>query len=406
MPLSRKQFLRMLGIGALTTTLPGKESLALGSPKMEEAKAAVKRLKIQDVEIYSFDIALSEPFTISLGTVYSSNGVLIRVLTDAGITGIGESSPFQPITGETQQTDIDVARSLREMLKGKDPLAIDSANKLFGAFAHSSPSIIAAFDMALYDILGKTAGLPVFRLLGGDMATFETDVTTGIDTPDNMAKNAKAHIAAGFKTLKVKIGQDPDQDVARIQAVRDAIGTDHSIRIDANQGYAVPEAIYALKHMEKFKIQFCEQPVLASDILGMKQVREESPIPIMADEALFSLANAMDLIRSNACDYFNIKLMKSAGMTTSMKIARVAEAVNMRCMLGCMNESRIALTAAAHVHAACRNIVYADLDAYFSHSVDPVIDGMQVQGGMVTLPEKPGLGVDIDPAYLKKLKKV
>ncbi len=404
MTFSRKQFLKMLGFGALGSTVPA--SWGFSSQKMEEAKATAKMLKITDVEIYYYEIALTEPFTISLGTVYSSNGVLIRILTDSGITGIGESSPFQPITGETQDSNVSVAKSLREMLKGKDPLAIDSANKLFGAFVHSSPSIIAAFDMALYDILGKTAGLPVFRLLGGDKTTFETDVTTGIDTPENMVKNAKDHIAAGFKTLKVKIGQDPDMDVARLQAIRDAIGYDYSIRIDANQGYTVPQAIYALRKMEKFKIQYCEQPVLASDINGMKQVREENPIPIMADEALFSLANAMELIRADSCDFFNIKLMKSAGMTTSLKIAHVAEAANMRCMLGCMNESRIALTAAAHVHGACRNIYYADLDGYFSHTIDPVVDGMKVKGGMITLPEKPGLGVDIDPAYLKKLKKV
>jgi L-alanine-DL-glutamate epimerase-like enolase superfamily enzyme len=395
----------MLGIGALSTTLPGKESLVLGSLEMEEAKAAAKRLKIKDVEIYYFDIALVEPFTISLGTVYSSNGVLIRVLTDSGIIGIGESSPFQPITGETQQTNVEVAKNIREMLKGKDPLAIEDANKLFGGFLHSNPSIVAAFDMALYDILGKVVGLPVFRLLGGDKTTFETDVTTGIDTPEKMVKSAKDHIAAGFKILKVKIGQDPDQDVARLQAIRDAIGYDYSIRIDANQGYTVPQAIYALRHMEKFKIQCCEQPVVFSDIPGMRQVREESPIPIMADETLFFPTDAIRLIKADACDYFNIKLMKSGGITNSVKISMIAEAANIRCMLGCMNETRIALTAAAHVHGARRNIIFADLDGYFSHTIDPVIDGMKVQNGIVTIPEKPGLGVDIDPAYLKQLKK-
>jgi L-alanine-DL-glutamate epimerase-like enolase superfamily enzyme len=404
MKFSRKQFLKMLGFGVLGTSLSEKWSFA--SEKLEEAKAAAKTLKIKDVEIYYFDISLVEPFTISLGTVYSTNGVLVRILTDAGIIGIGESCPFQPITGDTQETNVDVAKNLRDMLKEKDPLAIESTNKLFGAFLHSNPSILAAFDMALYDILGKTAGLPVFRLLGGDKNTFETDVTTGIDTPENMVKNVKAHIAAGFKTLKIKVGKDPDLDVLRLQAIRDAIGYDYSLRIDANQGYTVPQAIYALKKMEKFKIQYCEQPIVYSDIAGLKQVRNESPIPIMADEALFFPADAIKLIKADACDYFNIKLMKAGGITNSLKISIIAEAANIRCMLGCMNETRIALTAAAHVHGAQKNILFADLDGYYSHTIDPVIDGMKVQGGMITLPEKPGLGVDIDPAYLKKLKKV
>lgn len=401
---SRKQFMQILGLGALTSTLPASGTFA--SRKMAEAKAGAKTLKIKDVEIYYFDIKLTEPFTISLGTIYSSNAVLIRILTDSGIVGIGESCPFQPITGETQQTNIDVAQNIREMLKGKDPLAIESANKLFGAFLHSNPGIVAAFDMALYDILGKVAGLPVFRLLGGDKNTFETDLTTGIDTPENMVKSVKASIAAGFKTLKIKVGQDPDMDVARLQAIRDAIGYDYPIRIDANQGYTVPQAIYVLRHMEKFKIEFCEQPLVFSDFDGMRQVREESPIAIAADESLFFPTDAIKLIKAGACDYFNIKLMKAGGITNSLKISIIAEAANMRCMLGCMLETRIGLTAAAHVIGAQKNIIFADLDSYLSLAVDPTVGGIKIQGGMVTLPEKPGLGVDIDPAYLKKLKRV
>ncbi len=403
MAFSRKQFMKTLGLGALGMTLPAKWGAA--QTKVEAAVAGAKALKIKDVEIYYFDIDLVEPFTISLGTVTSTNGVLVRVLTDAGIVGLGESCPFQPITGETQETNIAAARSMREMLKGKDPLAIEAANKTFGAFIHSNPSMVAAYDMALYDILGKVAGLPVFRLLGGDKTTFETDVTTGIDTREKMVKSAKDHVAAGFKTLKVKMGHDPDDDIANLRAIREAVGDGIGLRVDANQGYTVPQAIYALKGVAPLRIQFCEQPVVLSDTSGLRQVREESPIPIMADEALFSPTDAVRLIKADACDFFNIKLMKAGGMTNSLKIATIAEAANIRCMLGCMNETRLALTAAAHVHAATRNIVYADLDGYFSHVVDPIVGGMTVKGGMITLPEKPGLGADVDPAYLKKLKR-
>jgi L-alanine-DL-glutamate epimerase-like enolase superfamily enzyme len=404
MTLTRKAFLKMIGAGALSAHLPAGRALA--SSSLETARADAKRLRIQDVEIYYFDIALKEPFTITLGTITTSSGLLIRIVTDAGITGIGESSPYQPVTGDTQETNVAAARSLREMLKGKDPLAIESAQKLFGGFFHSNPSLIAAFDMALYDILGKAAGLPVFRLLGGDKTTFETDVTTGIDTPENMVKSVQTRLAAGFKTFKIKVGLDPDSDVARLQAIRDAIGYGYSIRIDANQGWTVAQAITALRTMEKFKIQFCEQPGLYSDIAGMKQVRDESPIGIMADESLFFPADALKLIQAGACDYFNIKLMKAGGMTNGLRIALIAEAANIRCMLGCMIETRLGLTAAAHVHGACRNIVFADLDGYFSHTFDPIVDGMAVKDGMITLPEKPGLGVDVDPAFLKKLKRV
>ena len=401
--LSRNQFLKVLGLGALATAVP--KELSPASEKMQAARAAAEKLKVKDVEVYDYGIKLVEPFVISLGTSYSTNAVLVRIVTDSGITGIGESSPFQPITGETQETNIAVARSIREMIRGKDPLAIESLLELIKPFMHSNPSIVAAFDMAFFDILGKVAGLPVFRLLGGDKTTFETDLTTGIDTPEKMADSAKVNVAKGFKTLKIKVGKDPDEDVARIQAIREAIGFDASLRIDANQGWTAPDAVSALKRMEKFKIQFCEQPVLITDIAGMKAVRQESPIPIMADESLFFPADAIELIKAEACDYFNIKLMKAGGMMNALKISIIAESANIRCMLGCMMESRIGLTAAAHVHGARKNIVFADLDGFLTHTVDPVIDGMTVTGGMVSLPEKPGLGVDIDPAYLKQLKK-
>jgi L-alanine-DL-glutamate epimerase-like enolase superfamily enzyme len=403
MAITRKDFLRMIGAGALGAYLPAQD--AWGSPKMETARADAKKLKIQDLEIYYFDIPLKEPFTITLGTITTSSGVLIRIVTDAGIIGIGESSPFQPVTGDTQETNVVAARAIRDMLKGKDPLAIESAHKLFGGFLFSNPALIAALDMALYDILGKAAGLPVFRLLGGDKTTFETDVTTGIDTPENMVKSVQTRLATGFKTFKIKVGLDPDTDVARLQAIRDAIGYDYGIRIDANQGWTVAQAVTALKAMDKFKIQFCEQPVLHSDITGLKQVRDESPIGVMADESLHSPTDALNLINAAACDYFNIKLMKAGGMTNGLRIALIGEAANIRCMLGCMIETRLGLTAAAHVHGATQNIVFADLDGYFTHTFDPIVDGMAVKDGMVTLPEKPGLGADIDPAFLKKLRK-
>ena len=153
-----------------------------------------------------------------------------------------------------------------------------------------------------------------------------------------MAANAKKHAALGYKTLKVKIGLDPDQDFERLRAVREAVGDGITLRIDANQGYTVPQAIYALRKIEKLRIQLVEQPVLASDIAGLKTVRAESPIPIMADEACFLPADALKLIKAEACDYINIKLMKAGGILNSVRIAHIADAANMRCMVGCMLE--------------------------------------------------------------------
>jgi len=403
MSLSRKGFLKMLGLGALAA---GSKAYGLPSKALEDARAAAKKLKITDVEIFLFDIPLTSPFRIAIGEMKAANDLLIRIHTNQGIVGLGEACPFPPITGETQATNAAAARSIRDMLIGKDPLAIDALLREIGPLVHSNPSAVAAFDMALHDILGKVAGLPLFRLLGGTKNAFETDITTSLDTLEKMTAESKKYADMGYKTLKVKVGLDPDEDFARLSAIRAAVGRGVAIRIDANQGWTVPQAVYALRKMEPLAIEFCEQPVLASDTAGLKAVRSQSPIAIMADEALFLPADAIKLIRAEACDTFNIKVMKAGGLLNSIRIAHIADAANMRCMVGCMLESKLALTAAAHVVASQANIVYADLDGNSEHVTDPIIDGITVKAGMLTLPEKPGLGCDVDPAFLKKLRKI
>jgi L-Ala-D/L-Glu epimerase len=403
MTISRKGFLKALGFGLLASQAPRGFAAAAAAAE----KSGAGKLRIKDVEIYAFDIPLKQPFRISLGESTAANDVLIRIVTDSGPMGLGESCPFPPITGDTQGTNILMAQGIREMIKGKNALSVDAILNEIGHIVYSNPSIVAAFDMALLDIVGKAAGLPLFRLLGGDKATFASDITTGIDTPEKMAASAGANAARGYKNIKIKVGLDPDEDAARVQAVREAIGKEVHLRIDANQGWTVPQAIHALRKMEPCDIQFVEQPVVAWDIAGLKAVRNESPIPVCADEAVFLPQDAMKLIKAEACDHFNIKLMKAGGMTNSVRIAHLADAANMQCMVGCMLETRLGLTAGAHVVGSQRNIVFADLDGYTDHTVNPIIGGMTVSpSGEITLPELPGLGVDVDPAYLKTLKKV
>ncbi len=419
MSMSRGQFLKAMTCGALaagvatprlraqskTSGAPG----AASAPKPKPAPAArpaVPPMKITGVDIYLFDIPLLQPFRISIGVMPSAADLLVRIRTDAGITGLGEACPFPPITGETQATNAAAARSMRDIVMGKDPLAIDPLLREIGPLVHANPSAVAAFDMALYDILGKVAGLPLFRLLGSDRATFETDITVGLDEPPAMAERARGYARRGYKTIKVKVGTDPVLDAERLRGIREAVGPAVNLRIDANQGWTPSQAIAALRRMEPLRVEFCEQPVVASDVAGMKVVRAESPIPVMADEALFLPADAVKLVRAEACDYFNIKLMKAGGIANALRIAHVADAANMRCMVGCMLETNLALTAAAHVVASQANIVYADLDGDSEHTAHPIVGGMTVKAGLATLPETPGLGCDIDPAFLKGLKTV
>jgi L-alanine-DL-glutamate epimerase-like enolase superfamily enzyme len=361
-------------------------------------------MKIKKIEIYNFDVPLFAPFRISIGTMYAANDVLVRIITDSGLYGIGEACPFPPITGETQESNLAAAKAIREILLDKDPLNIEGLVDGIGNIVHANPSAVAAFDSALYDLLGKAAGLPVYKLLGGYRSSFETDMTTGLDTPEKMAASARENVDQGYRQIKIKVGEDPDLDLQRVAAVRQAIGPDIKLRLDANQGWSVPGAISALRRMEPYRIEFCEQPVKDSDIYGMKQVRAQSPVPIMADESVFGPADAIKLLKEEACDYFNIKLMKAGGILNSLKIAHVAAAANLKCMVGCMLETRLGLTAAAHLVASQKNIVFADLDGNSEHKVDPVVGGIKVEKGVIYLPEAPGLGCDVDPGFLKKMK--
>ncbi len=403
MSLSRKSFLKVVGLGALAA---GSKAYGLPAKALEDARASAKKIKITGVEIFLFDIPITSPFITAIGTMTAVNDLLIRIHTDQGLVGLGEACPFAPITGETQATNAAAAATIRDMIVGKDPLAIDALLREIGQFIHSNPSAVAAFDMALLDILGKVAGLPLFRLLGGNKNVFETDITTGLDTLEKMTAEAKGYADRGYKTLKVKVGLDPDEDYANVAAIRAAVGPKLAIHIDANQGWTVAQAVYGLRKMAPLAIEFCEQPVLASDTAGLKAVRSESPIAIMADEALFGPVDAIKLIRAEACDSFNIKVMKAGGLLNSIRIAHIADAANIRCMVGCMFESRLALTAAAHVVASQANIVYADLDGNNEHAIDPITGGITVNAGTLTLPETPGLGCDVDPAFVRKLRKV
>ncbi|HOW86282.1 MAG TPA: dipeptide epimerase [Candidatus Aminicenantes bacterium] len=403
--ISRKDFLKTLALGFAGAGALGRRGLAAG---LDQAAAGGlgRRVKITGVDIYPMDLAIKEPFRIAIGTITAANDILVRVRTDAGIIGIGEACPAPPITGETQAGCLAAARDIRTLLIGRDPTAVESAVRAFAMFLHTAPSVVAAYDMALYDIVGQMAGLPVFRLLGGDKASFETDRTVSLAAPEAMAAKARAFRARGFRTIKVKVGQDPATDVDRVAAVREAVGPEAGIRIDANQGWSVPQAVWALQRMEPFRIQFAEQPVVAWDLAGLKAVKDRSPVPIMADEACFRPEDALKLVQAEACHYINIKLMKAGGIFNSVRISHIAESANVACMVGCMNESRVALTAAVHVVASQRNILFADLDGNEEHLADPVVDGFTIRDGEIIVPEKPGLGVDVDPAFLKTLKKI
>jgi L-alanine-DL-glutamate epimerase-like enolase superfamily enzyme len=362
----------------------------------------MSQLKIESVDIYKADIPFYEPFKIAIMEITCAESVFIRINTSEGIYGTGEANPFWALTGETQAINLAGAVDLARLIIGKDPLAVEERMREIDKFLVHNSTLRSGFDMALYDILGKAAGLPLYAVLGGEKRSFWTDNTIGIGEPDAMAKKAVAYKEAGFNAIKVKLGTTKEQDVVRIRAIRKAIGETLPIRIDANQGWDYTTAVATLQALESFGIEYCEQPIAHWDYENMRRVRQNSPIPIMADESLFDHRDAYKLASMGCCDFFNIKLAKSGGIHTALKINAIAEGAGIRCMVGCMTETRLGLTAAAHLVSARKNVIYADLDGHLMLKEDPVVGGAQWKVGEITLSDAPGHGADIDPAFLGK----
>jgi L-alanine-DL-glutamate epimerase-like enolase superfamily enzyme len=276
------------------------------------------------------------------------------------------------------------------------------------AFTAYNYTIKSAFDMALYDIVAKHAGLPLYKYLGGkNRKELKTDVTVGINSPQQMALQAEAFVEQGVEILKVKLGKNAAHDIEAIGLITKTVGHNIKLRIDANQGWNYDDALNVLSAFKDYNIEFCEQPMRRYDDAKLPKLVQLSPVKIMADESVFDHHDAERIIAANACSYVNIKFAKSGGILEAIKINGVCEANNIPCMMGGMLESRVALTAFAHFATALDNVKFYDMDTcLLGHKTDPVVGGVTYNNFCVELPDGVGIGADVDEAFLKGLEKV
>jgi o-succinylbenzoate synthase len=361
-------------------------------------------MKIDAITIYKFSIPM-HPFTIATGTMDYAQNILIKVFTDNGLTGYGECSAFPVITGETQKTCYEMAVDFAGLWKGKEALDMQARMEELHAFTAYNSTIKSAFDMALYDIAAQHANQPLYAFLGGHKKDMVTDITVGIGTPELMAAQAREFVEDGATILKIKLGKAIADDLARITAIRNAVGDAVKIRIDANQGWSFSDAKEVLTKFGKFDLEFCEQPMRIHDDPYLAPLRSISPVKIMADESVYHHYDALRLIHNKSCDAINIKFAKSGGITEARKIITVCAENNIPCMMGGMLESRVALTAAAHFASANDHIIYYDMDTcLLGHKTDPVMGGVSFNGYTVQLPENAiGIGVTVKPEFLNSL---
>jgi L-Ala-D/L-Glu epimerase len=358
-------------------------------------------MKITRITAGEIEVPLKVPFKTAVRTVTHVHSLVLKVELADGCTGYGEAPATAVITGDT----IDSMRAglavLAPQLLGRE---IGDFNRLLltvqrGVVHHSS--LKAALEMALFDLRAQLLGLPLYALLGAAVsadARIKTDVTISLNDAATMVRDAKTAVAAGFDALKVKVGGRRWQDdVAAMLAIHEAVGSAVKIRLDANQGWTPKQAVQVIQAVERagIEIEFVEQPVKADDIAGLKFVTDHTLTPILADEAVFGVMDAVHILSTQSADVLNIKFMKTGGISQAMEIAQLARRYHRQCMIGCMLESHISVTAAAHFAYAFADVVtLIDLDGPALCNGSAVKGGLAMQGAWIHLPTAHGLGIE------------
>jgi len=364
--------------------------------------------KIVSIDVIPMEIELSEPFSISVGSIAFAQNTIVKIHLDSGLFGTGECGRFRSIHAETPRGVFEAGKYLAPLLIGQDATNINACISILDANFVGNGSIKCAFDMALYDLNAKLLNIPLYQFLGGKHQNpIFTDMTIGLLPVDDMVNKALAFKEKGFSTLKIKLGDvNVQHDINRVKAIRKAIGQDISLRIDANQGWNYRTAKIVLKEIAQENIEYCEAPILASNTSDLKRLTAFSPIPIMGDESVFNHQDAYRMLASNCIDLVNIKLGKSGGINHAMKIAAVAEAAGADCQVGCFAETRLGISALLHFSLAWTNVIYHDMDSPLMHTHDPVNGGLKyTDDWQVSIDDSSGHGASFDQTFLDQFEK-
>ena len=354
-------------------------------------------MKIITLDYYPVAMKLSTPYTIAYETIDQTVNIFLRLKTRSGITGFGCAAPDPAVTGESPQSVMSALESIKDrFLIGKDPLRIAKIQEELKKKIGTQPSLRAAIDMALYDIVGKIARAPLWKLLGGFRSRIMTSVTIGILPVRETLERARSYIKEGYVSLKIKGGLNVDEDIERMIRIREASGPRIQLRFDANQGYSVEDAVKFVTAVKTVRIELLEQPTPKGQPEHLGRVTENVPIPIMADESLMDLRDAYWLAKHDLVDMVNVKLMKVGGIYEALHINSVARAANLEVMVGCMDESRLAIAAGLHFALARPNVKYADLDGHLDLIGDPARGGFNLKRGYMYPLTAPGLGISLD----------
>lgn len=318
--------------------------------------------QIASLSVRPLNLSLKEPFEIALGTQHEASNLLVTVETESGVTGYGEGSPIPPVTGETQAAAIETARAAAEVVEGRN---VGDYRTLVDEVRSTFPGMVSALfavETAVLDAYCRERGFPLSELFGGTPAPVETDMTIPILAPATAADRATRAVEGGYEHLKIKTGSDVAKDVERVAAVANA-APDAALKVDANQGWSPKDTVRFAERVSDrgIDLDLIEQPVPASDVVGLARARKHVDVPIAADEAVFTPQDAVRVVREEAADVINAKLGKSGPLAVA-DIAAIARGSNLDLMVGCMLESAVGIHTSAHVVAGTGGFAHVDLD--------------------------------------------
>lgn len=355
-------------------------------------------MKITAINIRKENLKLSKPYTIAFKTIDVVENGIIELFTDTGITGYGAFNPSYEVMGETLEHAMEaLAPESVEWLVGSR-LTMENFTALLQQvavkFPHS-PSARIGLEIALYDAFTQGLHIPMVDFLGRAISSMPTSVTIGIKNVAETLAEAKEYIDRRFKILKVKLGASAEEDVERLIKLREVYGNNARIIIDVNQGYSFNQLTWFYDKIKHLGIELIEQPLMKGEEDAMRKLPGEITQLVAADESLINAVDAATLVTPPAaCGFFNIKLMKCGGIGEALNIANIAKASNTGLMWGCNDESIISITAALHTAFSCPHTKFIDLDGSLDLAVDVVKGGFMLQDGIMSIIDKPGLGLE------------
>lgn len=352
-------------------------------------------MKIVAVSSWLVPLKISEPYTIAYETITRAENVFIRLETNAGKAGYGCAAPDPAVTGETGTGTFQaVDQVVRPLILGRDPLRISAILENLRLHLKRQPAALAMVDMALRDLLGKIAGLPLYQLLGAFRRSMVTSVTIGILPLEETLTQARLYLRQGFRALKIKGGLDVEMDIEKVRKLRELCGPRIGLRFDANQGYGADEALQFVRGVKDAELELLEQPTVRDNFQLLASITRQVAIPVMADESLLSVQDVFRMAKSSLVDMVNIKLMKIGGISNARRINAIARAAHIDAMVGCMDESALAIAAGLHFALSSPNVTYADLDGHLDLLNDPADGAVILKAGRLYPTGRPGLGFD------------